>query len=105
MRATTSPLVDFSSDFNEKQLRLGTFLSETFYSHYKIVRMTDKGKRVIGALIEAYQQNPKLLPPALQQRYEPTENRKQVLANHIAGMTDRYALVEYRRLFDPDVRV
>jgi dGTPase len=56
-------------------------------------------------LIDAYQKNPKLLPPLVQQRYNSAEICRQVLADHIAGMTDRYALVEYRRLFDPDVRV
>lgn len=105
VRAMTSPLVSFSSAFDQKQSRVGEFLNEAFYNHYKIMRMTEKGKRVIRSLIEAYQANPKLLPPHVQQRYNVAEIRRQVLADHIAGMTDRYALVEYRRLFDPDVRV
>lgn len=105
VRATTRPLVQFSEAFDHKQAQVGEFLSEAFYSHYKIMRMTEKGKRVIGSLIEAYQNNPKLLPPKVQQRYNSAGIQKQVLADHIAGMTDRYALVEYRRLFDPDVRV
>lgn len=101
----TSPLVAFSNAFDQKQSRVGEFLNEAFYNHYKIMRMTEKGKRVIRSLIEAYQANPKLLPPNVQQKYNAAEVRRQVLADHIAGMTDRFALVEYRRLFDPDVRV
>lgn len=105
IRAMTNPLIAFSSVFDQKQSQVGEFLNEAFYNHYKIMRMTEKGKRVIRSLIEAYQANPKLLPPNVQQKYNAAEVRRQVLADHIAGMTDRFAIVEYRRLFDPDVRV
>ncbi len=105
VRAAREPLVRFSDGFERKQSRLGEFLSETFYKHYKIMRMTDKGQRVIRALIGAYQDNPRLLPPDVQVHYEEAEDRNAVLADVIAGMTDRYAVMEYTRLFDPEVRV
>ena len=98
-------MVSFSSEFEHKQARLGEFLREAFYKHYKIMRMTDKGKRVIRALFEAYRQNPGLLPPAVRARYEAAAEPDVVLADVIAGMTDRYAVMEYARLFDPEVRV
>jgi len=105
VRTAREPLVSCSPDFDHKQHRLGEFLREAFYKHYKIMRMTDKGQRVIRALIGAYQDNPRLLPPDVQVRYEEAEDRNAVLADVIAGMTDRYAVVEYTRLFDPEVRV
>jgi dGTPase len=102
-------LVDFSDDIKAKQDRVGRFLRAEFYSHYKIMRMTDKGKRVIRALIEEYMNNPGLLPPAVQARYDAPSTdpawQKRVIADHLAGMTDRYAVLEHRRLFDPEVRV
>jgi len=97
-------LVWFSEDFDRRHNELGAFLRETFYQHYKIMRMTDKGKRVIRALIDEYQKNPNLLPPDVQKQFAVAEP-KSVIADYIAGMTDRYAVREYARLFDPDVRV
>jgi len=103
VRSCSQPLVWFSEDFDRRQNQLGDFLGQSFYRHYKIMRMTDKGKRVIRALIGEYQDNPNLLPPDVQKRYE--AEGKLAIADYIAGMTDRYAVREYSRLFDPDVRV
>jgi len=109
VRAHHHQLVDFSASFKEKEEKIGAFLKEAFYSHYKIMRMTDKGQRIIRALIDEYMKNPRLLPPNTQRRFlEGTDSphgREHVVADYIAGMTDRYAVLEYRRLFDPDVRV
>ena len=103
VRACRHALIWFSQGFEERQQALGAFLREAFYRHYKIMRMTDKGKRVIHALIEEYGKNPNLLPPDAQKRY--ADEGRLAIADHIAGMTDRYAVREYARLFDPDVRV
>jgi dGTPase len=105
VRATGEPLAGFSKAFDAKQLELGRFLRAEFYSHYKIMRMTDKGKRVIHALISEYLGNPKLLPPAVQKQLDAKTDSKLAIADYIAGMTDRYAAMEYRRLFDLDERV
>jgi len=109
VRAHRRQLVDFSAQVHAKQDKVGAFLKDEFYNHYKIMRMTDKGKRVIRALIDEYMNNPRLLPPAVQQRIDaPSADpdwQKRIIADHIAGMTDRYAVLEHRRLFDPEVRV
>ena len=105
VRRAATPLVSFSPEFNVRQEALGDFLRDAFYHHYKIMRMTDKGKRIIRALIEEYQKNPRLLPPAVQARHAETPDYNQVIADYIAGMTDRFAVLEYTRLFDPEVRV
>jgi dGTPase len=104
VRSSRQALVWFSDGFSRAQEELGAFLREAFYQHYKIMRMTDKGKRVIRALIEAYQQNPNLLPPEVQKQVDGADPRM-AIADYIAGMTDRYAVREYARLFDPEVRV
>jgi len=103
VRACRHALIWFSQGFEERQQALGAFLREAFYRHYKIMRMTDKGKRVIHALIEEYEKNPNLLPPDAQKRH--ADEGRLAIADYIAGMTDRYAVREYARLFDPDVRV
>lgn len=109
VRAYHHQLVDFSDEFKAKEERIGVFLKDAFYSHYKIMRMTDKGKRIISALITEYLENPRLLPPKVQTRFHGAADlpsgREHVVADYVAGMTDRYAVMEYRRLFDPDVRV
>lgn len=109
VRAHHGALVDFSDSFKQKQERVGQFLKDEFYNHYKIMRMTDKGKRVIRELMRAYTNNPNLLPPSVQRRFHAESRESQwqehVIADYVAGMTDRYAVLEYRRLFDPDERV
>jgi dGTPase len=104
VRSHPQALVWFSDEFDRRHQALGAFLREAFYQHYKIMRMTDKGKRVIRALIDEYQKNPNLLPPEIQKQFAAADD-KAVIADYLAGMTDRYALREYARLFDPDVRV
>jgi dGTPase len=109
VRTHHEPIVEFSEGFKKKQEQVGQFLKNEFYNHYKIMRMTDKGKRVIRELILAYTNNPNLLPPAVQRRFREESLEAQwqehVIADYVAGMTDRYAVLEYRRLFDPDERV
>jgi len=105
VRKAESALISFSETFDRRQKELGTFLRGAFYKHYKIMRMTDKGKRVIRALIHEYQRNTNLLPPRVQDRLHTASDGKSVIADYIAGMTDRYAVREYARLFDPEVRV
>jgi dGTPase len=65
--------------------------------------MKDKSRRILRALFERYQDNPLLLPAdsRLRGAEDPDER---IIADYIAGMTDRYAIEEYRRLFDPAVR-
>jgi dGTPase len=63
-----------------------------------------KARRTLSRLFETYLENPSLLPEKYQMRAE-IENLHRVICDYIAGMTDRYALEEYRRLFDPEERV
>lgn len=83
---------------------LKRFLNEKLYRHPRIERMRDKYRRILIALFSRYRENPLLLPDS-QRRKISDEGTARLIADYIAGMTDRYALDEYRRLFDPDTKV
>lgn len=97
-------LVKFSSGTGMRNRELKAFLYKHLYRHYKVERMRIKAERFLTMLFENYLQNPTLLPTAYQDKYE-RYGRERVVCDYIAGMTDRYALDEYKRLFDPYERV
>ncbi|MDY0014374.1 MAG: deoxyguanosinetriphosphate triphosphohydrolase [Rhodocyclaceae bacterium] len=76
---------------------LKQFLRQNLYWHYQVLRMTDKAKRVIRELFQAFMDDPRLLPPQYQAKAR--EDKARAIADYIAGMTDRYAMKEHRRLF------
>ena len=80
------------------QVELKRFLHANLYRHYQVMRMTAKAQRVVGDLFAAFSTDPRLLPPTF--RSEDEQARR--IADYIAGMTDRYAMREYRRLFAVD---
>jgi len=90
-------LVAFSPDMHERQKGLKAFLREHLYRHYQVLRMTHKARRIIGDLFGVFMENPHLLPPQYQQMA--TADHARAVADYIAGMTDRYAIREHRRLF------
>ena len=93
-------LIGFSSAMRREQQALQHFLRLNLYQHYQVTRMTNKAKRVINALFDAFMDEPRLLPPQYQGRAG--ADRARTTADYIAGMTDRYAMREYRRLFAVD---
>lgn len=83
------------------------YLYRNMYKHYRVVRMAAKAERVIQELFSAYMEKPEMLPTAHQKRLEKAthlEKRARVIADYIAGMTDRFALDEYERLFNIHTR-
>ena len=92
-----TPLVSFSAGIAEEHLALKQFLRTHLYRHYKVVRMTKKAERIISELFEAFLAEPRLLPPEHQHRAH--HDKARAIADYIAGMTDRYAMREYRRVF------
>jgi dGTPase len=92
------PLAAFSPAIREEHLALKRFLFQNLYRHYKVVRMSEKARRLIRALFDAFIEQPKLLPPEFQGRAEADLPR--AVCDYIAGMTDRYAILEHRRIFD-----
>jgi dGTPase len=104
VRSHSANLVMFSSETAARNRELKRFLYKNLYRHYKVERMRIKAERFLTKLFENYLQNPTLLPSSYQEKYE-QYGRERVVCDYIAGMTDRYALDEYKRLFDPYERV
>ena len=96
--------IRFSPPMMEKRQPLKKYLMEHLYRHYRVIRMSDKAKRILRGLFEVYSQNPEQLPPTFSSRLG-QESPYRVLCDYIAGMTDRFALDEYKRFFDPYERV
>ncbi len=91
------PLVAFSPAMNEEGRELKAFLRSNLYQHYQVLRMTNKARRIVTDLFGAFLDDPRLLPPQYQRMAE--RDRPRAIADYIAGMTDRYAIREHRRLF------
>ena len=104
VRRHATTLVTLSADTAMRNRELKTFLYKNLYRHYKVERMRIKAERFLSMLFENYLQNPTLLPTSYQAKYG-QYGRERVVCDYIAGMTDRYALDEYKRLFDPYERV
>jgi dGTPase len=90
-------LAAFSSELLEQQRELKTFLHKNLYRHYRVMRMSTKARRIINELFMAFMSDSRLLPPQFQRQAEIDQAR--AVADYVAGMTDRYAIKEYRRLF------
>jgi dGTPase len=105
-------LVAHSDEVAAQAAQLKRFLFKNLYRHYRVMRMANKAKRVVTGLFNAFTEDPRLLPPAYQARLPAAEesandaaapvhgsSQARLISHYIAGMTDRYALKEYQRLF------
>ena len=104
VRDCDEPIVTFSPEVLEKNRELKIFLRENLYNHYRVIRMAEKANRFMTELFKAYTANPEQLPPHVYSQIDGT-NKERIIADYIAGMTDRYALNEYKKLFDPYEKV
>jgi dGTPase len=84
--------------------QLKDFLLRYMYRHYRVVRMGDKAGRLLRDLFLSYVAEPRQLPPHYQEQIE-RDGVERVVCDYIAGMTDRFAVDEHQKLFDPTVRV
>jgi dGTPase len=91
------PLVAHSETVAAQATVLKRFLFKNLYRHYRVMRMANKARRVVIGLFDAFTDDPRLLPPSYQSPDPAIQPR--LVAHYIAGMTDRYALKEYQRLF------
>lgn len=105
VRSFGRPLATFSPELEAERLELKAFLMDNLYRHYRVVRMAVKAKNVMSDLFRAYMAEPSQLPPHILERRYGGESLARVVADYIAGMTDRFALDEYRKLFDPFAKV
>jgi dGTPase len=90
-------LIAYSPEMNEQQRTLKNFLRINLYRHYRVLRMSAKAQRIISELFGTFMADSRLLPPQFQSVDE--QDRARSVADYIAGMTDRYAIREHRRIF------
>ena len=91
-------LIGFSSKMAAEQQELRQFLRLNLYQHYQVARMASKARRIVSELFAAFRSEPRMLPPHYQDSAG-KDSVERAIADYIAGMTDRYAIREHRRLF------
>ncbi len=93
-------LVSFSAEIKEQHTALKRFLHKHLYSHEKKLEMTERAQRIVRELFELYMTETSKLPDefALRAADEAKTGQARVVADYIAGMTDRYAIAEHERL-------
>lgn len=104
VRALSEPLVSFSEYMLQQVRGLKSYLMDNLYRHYKVLRVTNKSAKLIKDLFDAFYAHPELLPPAYQKKVK-EQGAPRVIADYIAGMTDRYAQLEYSRVLDPTFEI
>jgi dGTPase len=110
VRAQPKPLVTLSESGSEEHVELMMFLREQLYRHYKVLRMTSKARRVLRELFEAFFGDVHLMPSehraaaVAAETQRGAEGRARAVADYIAGMTDRFAILEHSRLYDATER-
>ncbi|HTT40305.1 MAG TPA: deoxyguanosinetriphosphate triphosphohydrolase [Burkholderiales bacterium] len=91
------PLIGFSAEVSAEQQQLKLYLSTNLYRHFLVSRMATKARRIVRELFQAFKDEPQLLPREYQDQLARDGTR--AIADYVAGMTDRYAIREHRRLF------
>jgi len=93
-------LIGFSEDMHRRNRELKDFLYKNMYSHHRVVRMAVKAERVISDLFNAYKSEPAILPEAARKSID-KRGLERTICDYIAGMTDRFAIEEHQKLFNP----
>ncbi|MBI5841848.1 MAG: deoxyguanosinetriphosphate triphosphohydrolase [Chloroflexi bacterium] len=93
-------VIGYSEDMQRRHRELKDFLYAKLYRHYRVVRMQVKAERTISDLFAGYKNEPSILPDHVQ-RFIETRGLERTICDYIAGMTDRYAIEEHRKLFNP----
>ena len=98
-------LISFSNSMQKKRMGFRKFLSENLYENFRVTRMSNKAERFITELFTVYMEKSGQLLPSSDQEKIKEYGLHRVVCDYIAGMTDRYALDEYKKLFDPYEKV
>lgn len=104
IRSQTCPVVSFSPSMQEKNQELKDFLKNNLYRHFRVMRMENKAKRITRELFTTYVNQIELLPH-FPDKVPSHLSKERIVCDHIAGMTDRFALSEMKKLFDADEKV
>ncbi len=97
-------IITFNDSIKKQYEELKNMLLEKMYNHYRVIRMAEKASRIMKDLFEAYYQEPRQIPPHARRRLN-IEPKEQVICDYLAGMTDRFAMEEHKKLFDPHSQV
>ena len=96
-------VIGFSEDMHRRNRELKDFLYKNMYRNYRVMRMAVKAEKIIGDLFHAYCDEPAILPPHVQE-FLPERGKERTICDYIAGMTDRYAIEEHQKVFDPSTK-
>jgi len=103
VRRRDEPLIAYSAGIRERVRELKQFLRRNLYSHERVLRMTAESVKIVRELFDAFMEEPRRLPPQYQDKVreqgEGAAVQARIIADYIAGMTDRYAMREHARLF------
>ncbi len=100
VRASDTPLVGYSDDVQRGLRELKRFLFANLYQHHQVIRAVRKAERILSDLFRTYRDDPARLPPHVVARFG-VDGEARAVADYVAGMTDRFALDEHRKLLDP----
>jgi len=110
VRAAPAPMIGLSEPIASEHQELKRYLRDHVYRHYRVLRMTNKAHTVVRGMFETFFASPELMPTEHFEAVHDFESqageagRARAVADYIAGMTDRFAIMEYERLFDPAKR-
>ena len=93
-------VIGYSEEIQRRNRELKDFLYKNLYRHYRVVRMQVKAERLISDLFNAYHSEPLMLPASVQ-KLSDTRGLERTICDYIAGMTDRFAIEEHQKLFNP----
>jgi dGTPase len=107
VKSTKDTIVSFSPEMAKHRNALQNLLFEKLYRHYRVVRMTEKAKRIVRDLFEVYLNEPEQLPYEIYKRNQKYSQKEkyEIICNYIASMTDRFALAEHKKIFNPYEKV
>ena len=96
-------VIGYSEDMTRRNRELKDFLYANLYRHHRVVRMAVKAERILTELFDAYCNDPEMLPGQFHALIE-KRSLERTVCDYLAGMTDRYAIEEYDKLFNPHIR-
>lgn len=106
VRHCAEEIAAFSAKARQDHRDMKQYLYQNMYRHDRVIRIEDKSKKVIQELFRLYETNPDILPKAAREKIKAQQDpARRVIADYIAGMTDRFAIQEYEKLTNPSVRV
>ena len=105
IRNAPEKIAVFSPEMNSMNEELKSFLYKHLYRHHRVVRMSGKAERILKDLFRIYLEIPEQLPPNVYQEFIKSDKNKRVISDYIAQMTDKFAIDEHNKLFNPYERV